>query len=110
MHPDGSKNIIQPGAFDGPGGMGNIMGNPLETTLFLARLIFDVTLDRFPGLKVIGAHGGGYLPHYLGRFQVACDRNNAGCVNKKNPSEYYVRKYSLTRWCLTKKDFDIWLL
>jgi aminocarboxymuconate-semialdehyde decarboxylase len=88
MHPDGSKNIIQPGAFDGPGGMGNIMGNPLETTLFLARLIFDGTLDRFPGLKVIGAHGGGYLPHYLGRFQVACDRNNSGCINKKNPTEY----------------------
>jgi aminocarboxymuconate-semialdehyde decarboxylase len=26
MHPDGSRNIIQPGAFSGPGGLGNIMG------------------------------------------------------------------------------------
>ena len=49
MHPDGSKNIIQPGTLDGTGGLGNVIGNPLETTLFLSRIIFDGTLDRFPG-------------------------------------------------------------
>ncbi len=87
MHPDGSRNIIQPGVFGGSGGLGNVMGNPLETTLFLARLIYDGTLDRFPELKVIGAHGGGYLPHYLGRFEQACDRFS-GCVNTKSPAEY----------------------
>jgi len=88
MHPDGSKNIIQPGAFDGAGGLGNIIGNPLETTLFLARLIYDGTLDRFPSLKVVGAHGGGYLPHYLGRFEQACNRGNPGCINTKSPADY----------------------
>ena len=88
MHPDGSDNIIQPGALAGPGGLGNIIGNPLETTLFLSRMIFDGTLDRFPGLRVVASHGGGYLPSYLGRSEVACARNNANCVNTKNPSEY----------------------
>jgi len=88
MHPDGSRNIIQPGVLDGPGGLGNVIGNPLETTLFLSRLIFDGVLDRFPGLKVVAAHGGGYLPSYLGRSEVACGRNNANCVNVKNPREY----------------------
>ena len=88
MHPDGSDNIIQPGSLSGPGGLGNIIGNPLETTLFLSRMIFDGTLDRFPGLKVVASHGGGYLPSYLGRSEVACARNNANCVNTKNPSEY----------------------
>ena len=88
MHPDGSDNIIQPGALSGTGGLGNIIGNPLETTLFLSRMIFDGTLDRFPGLKVVASHGGGYLPSYLGRSEVACARNNANCVNTKNPSEY----------------------
>ncbi|MFL2546740.1 MAG: amidohydrolase family protein [Candidatus Rariloculaceae bacterium] len=88
MHPDGSHNIIQPGVFDGPGFLGNVMGNPLETTLFLARLIYDGTLDRFPGLNVVAAHGGGYLPHYLGRFEQACSRGNTGCVNEKTPAEY----------------------
>ncbi|MCZ0951381.1 MAG: amidohydrolase family protein, partial [Rhodospirillaceae bacterium] len=77
MHPDGSRNIIQPGVLDGTGGLGNVIGNPLETTLFLSRMIFDGAFDRFPNLKVVAAHGGGYLPSYLGRSEVACARNNA---------------------------------
>ena len=52
-------------------------------------MIFEGTLDRYPGLRVIGAHGGGYLPSYLGRTEVACDvRNSANCANSKRPSEY----------------------
>lgn len=88
MHPDGSRNIIQPGALDGAGGLGNIIGNPLETTLFLSRMIFDGALDRFPRLKVVAAHAGGYLPSYLGRSDAGCARNGADCVNTRRPSEY----------------------
>jgi hypothetical protein len=33
----------------------------LDTTIALQHLIFEGTLDRFPGLKVLAAHGGGYL-------------------------------------------------
>ena len=52
-------------------------------------MMFDGTLDKFPGLKVVGAHGGGYLPSYLGRTEVACEvRNNANCANTKQPSDY----------------------
>jgi aminocarboxymuconate-semialdehyde decarboxylase len=69
--------------------LGNVIGNPFETTLFLSHLIYDGTLDRFPGLKICGAHAGGYLPSYLGRNDVACEvRQNAKCVNKKKPHEY----------------------
>ena len=68
--------------------MGNIIGNPLETTVFLSRLIFDGTFDKFPGLRVCGAHGGGYLPSYLGRSEVACARPNTKCLQKRRPSEY----------------------
>jgi aminocarboxymuconate-semialdehyde decarboxylase len=32
--------------------------NPLDTTIALQHLIFEGTLDRFPGLKVLAAHGG----------------------------------------------------
>ena len=66
MHPGGAENIIKEGAFRGRGDLGNIIGNPLETTYFLSRLIYDGTLDKFPNLKVCGAHAGGYLPSYLG--------------------------------------------
>jgi aminocarboxymuconate-semialdehyde decarboxylase len=47
--------------------LNNIIGQPLETTLALSRLIFGGVLDRHPGLKIVAAHGGGYLPSYCGR-------------------------------------------
>ena len=90
VHPGGAENVLQEGALGGRGDLGNIIGNPLETTVFLSRLIFDGTLDRFPGLKIIGAHAGGYLPSYIGRTDVACEvRPSANCVNKKSPREYF---------------------
>jgi aminocarboxymuconate-semialdehyde decarboxylase len=93
MHPNGSENIIKPGALGGRGDLGNVIGNPLETTYFLSRLIFDGTLDKFPGLRVCGAHAGGYLPSYLGRTDVACDvRTGANCANKRRPREYFKRE------------------
>jgi aminocarboxymuconate-semialdehyde decarboxylase len=89
MHPNNAENVAKMDAFAGAGDLGNIIGNPLETSLFLSHLIFDGTLDRFPALKICGAHAGGYLPSYLGRTDVACDvRQNAKCVNKKHPREY----------------------
>ncbi len=88
MHPGGSDNILKDGALRGRGDLGNIIGNPLETTYFLSRLIFDGTFDKFPGLRVCAAHAGGYLPSYLGRTEAACVvRNNANCANKRKPSE-----------------------
>jgi aminocarboxymuconate-semialdehyde decarboxylase len=89
MHPGGATNIIKEGALGGRGDLGNIIGNPLETTYFLSRLIFDGTLDKFPGLRVCAAHAGGYLPSYLGRTEAACEvRPGAKCANTKKPSEY----------------------
>ena len=93
MHPNNALNIAKPNVLGGRGGLENIIGNPLETTYFLSRLIFDGTLDKFPGLRVCGAHAGGYLPSYLGRTDVACDvRPNANCANKRKPREYFKRE------------------
>jgi len=89
MHPGGAENVVTENALDGRGDLGNIIGNPLETATFLTRMIFEGTLDRFPGLTLIGSHGGGYLPSYVGRTEVACEvRGNADCANAKLPSEY----------------------
>jgi aminocarboxymuconate-semialdehyde decarboxylase len=90
MHPGGAENIIKPNALDGRGDLGNVIGNPLETTMFASRMIFDGTLDRFPRLKLILAHGGGYLASYLGRTDVACAfRPTARCENKRQPADYF---------------------
>jgi aminocarboxymuconate-semialdehyde decarboxylase len=89
MHPGGAENIIRDEAWMGRGDLGNIIGNPLETTYFLTRLMFDGVFDRHPRLRVCGAHAGGYLPSYVMRTDVACEvRNNANCANKKRPKEY----------------------
>jgi aminocarboxymuconate-semialdehyde decarboxylase len=89
MHPQGAENVLQKDALKGRGDLGNVIGNPLETTIFLTRMMFNGTFDRFPGLKVCAAHSGGYLPSYLGRTEIACQvRPNADCASKKQPSEY----------------------
>lgn len=47
--------------------LGNVIGNPLDTTIALTNLIFGGVLERFPLLNVVAAHGGGYLPSYFAR-------------------------------------------
>lgn len=47
----------------------NLLGNPMETALFAAHLIFSGILERFPELKVVLAHAGGALPCLLGRLE-----------------------------------------
>lgn len=49
--------------------LSNLAGNPLDTTLAAAHLIFGGILERFPGLKFCLAHGGGYLPYQRGRWE-----------------------------------------
>ena len=89
MHPTNAENIMLGKPLEGRGDLGNIVGNPTETTLYLTKLIFDGVFDRFPRLKVCGAHAGGYLPSYFGRTEVTCDvRPNAMCAIKKRPNEY----------------------
>jgi aminocarboxymuconate-semialdehyde decarboxylase len=51
--------------------LSNTVGQPLETTLALSHLIFGGVLDRHSGLKIVAAHGGGYLPTYPGRSEHA---------------------------------------
>lgn len=90
IHPMGVPQLNQ--RLAGNGWLANTIGNPLETTVALSKLIFEGTLDRFPGLKILAAHGGGYLPSYADRSDHACMVNPAGCdpaaVLKKKPSEY----------------------
>ena len=49
----------------------NLIGHPIEATLAISRLIFDGVMEHHPGLKVVVAHGGGYLPAYSGRMDHA---------------------------------------
>src|SRR5215467_6883136 len=96
MHPQGDGAAADlKGRLKGSGGLDNTIGNPLETTIALSHLIFDGTLDRFPGLKICAAHGGGYLPSYAARSDAICTTFPARCTTqlKKKPTEYLRQLY-----------------
>lgn len=67
LHPQGTRELEASGRLRGNGLLSNTIGNPLETTIALSHLIFEGTLDRYPGLRICAAHGGGYLPSYANR-------------------------------------------
>jgi aminocarboxymuconate-semialdehyde decarboxylase len=95
IHPQSTPELGK--RFKGNGWLSNTIGNPLDTTIALQHLIFEGTLDRFPGLKIIGAHGGGYLGSYAARGDHACFVSPQNCnpniTLKKKPSEYLNQLY-----------------
>jgi aminocarboxymuconate-semialdehyde decarboxylase len=49
--------------------LNNLIGNPLDTTIAAANLIFSGVLEKYPGLKIILAHAGGQFPYIIGRWE-----------------------------------------
>jgi aminocarboxymuconate-semialdehyde decarboxylase len=94
MHPQRNEGFEK--RLAGNGGLINVIGNPLETTIALSHMIFEGTFDRFPGLKLCAAHGGGYLPSYGARSDAGCVTFPDRCakvVTKLRPTEYLKRLY-----------------
>ncbi|MGB9113131.1 MAG: amidohydrolase family protein [Acidimicrobiales bacterium] len=72
----------------------NSVGQPIEEAKVMSSLIYEGVFDRWSDLRIVMAHGGGYLPHYYGRH----DRNFANRPETARniagkPSEYLVRFY-----------------
>jgi predicted TIM-barrel fold metal-dependent hydrolase len=95
IHPQGVPELNKQLA--GNGWLTNAIAYPVETTIALSHLIFEGTFDRFPKLKVIAAHGGGFLPSYADRSDHACLVNPGGCNPNiklaKAPTEYLKQIY-----------------
>jgi len=74
--------------------MTNLVGNPLETGVAASRLILSGCLDRYPMLKVVLVHAGGFMPYQVGRldhgFRV---RSETNAVIDSPPSTYLRRFY-----------------
>ncbi|HEY0425020.1 MAG TPA: amidohydrolase family protein, partial [Rhodopila sp.] len=95
IHPQGVPELSK--RWKGNGWLANTIGNPLATTIALQHLIFDGSFDKFPGLKVLAAHGGGYLASYAPRGDHACTVSPTQCDPniklKKKPTEYLNQIY-----------------
>ena len=84
--------LIRTAELAGNGGLANMIGNPLETTIGLSRLIFEGTLDRFPVLKIFAAHGG-VPPVPYGEVGCTIFPNRCRIALKKKPTEYLRQLY-----------------
>ena len=72
----------------------NTVGMPMDSTVFIARVIFGGVLERFPGLKICVTHGGGYLPFYSARFDHAYQaRDDCREHIRRPPSTYLAQMY-----------------
>ena len=93
LHPQGVPELES--RLQGNGFLGNVIGNPLGTAIALSHLIFEGTLDRFPGLKLCAAHGGGYLPSYADRSDYGCATRPGQCTGPlaRRPTDYVKQLY-----------------
>src|SRR5476651_2634487 len=90
IHPQSTPELAK--RFKGNGWLSNTIGSPLDTTIALQHLIFEGTLDQLPNLKILAAHGGGFLGSYAPRSDRSCFVSPQNCnpniVLKKKPTEY----------------------
>ena len=94
LHPQGTPELAR--RLGGNGWLANTIGNPLDTTIALSHMIFEGTFDRFPGLKLCSAHGGGYLPSYAARSDYGIrvhPEMDTGVKLQKQPTEYLRQLY-----------------
>jgi len=72
----------------------NLLGNPYDTGIAAAHLIFGGVLDRLPKLQVILPHAGGTVPLVWGRLQrgqkVRPEANRAA----RKPVRAYLRRFT----------------
>ncbi|MBT3352631.1 MAG: amidohydrolase family protein [Nitrospinaceae bacterium] len=71
----------------------NFIGNPLDTTIAAACLIFGGVFDRFPKVKFLLSHVGGFTPWIRGRWQHGYGERQEPKVNKAKAPENYFKKF-----------------
>jgi aminocarboxymuconate-semialdehyde decarboxylase len=71
--------------------LGNLIGNPLDTAIASAHLIFGGVLDRFPNLEICLPHAGGVVPMLIGRWDHGATVRKELAHLKRPPSDYLRR-------------------
>jgi len=73
--------------------LGNLIGNPLDTTIAGACLIFGGVLERHPKLNFIMSHGGGFIPYQGGRWVHGWEVRPEPKVNVKHSPAPYLGRF-----------------
>ena len=75
--------------------LGNLVGNPAETTIAVGHLVFSGVLERHRDLQMCVVHGGGFAPYQVGRWDRAFAASARGAADRltRPPSESLRRLY-----------------
>ena len=73
--------------------LSNLIGNPVDTAIAAAHLIFGGVLDRFPSLEINLPHAGGALPILIGRFDHG-HRVRPETRHLPQPPSAYLRRFT----------------
>jgi aminocarboxymuconate-semialdehyde decarboxylase len=71
----------------------NLLGNPFDTAVAAANLIFSGLLDRFPNLDICLPHAGGAFPYLIGRLNRGW-KVRQECKAMKKPPSSYLRRFT----------------
>jgi aminocarboxymuconate-semialdehyde decarboxylase len=69
----------------------NVIGNMLETTIAIERLILAGVLERHPGLTIVIVHSGGYFAWQQGRLRHARTVRSYPESTPRDPADYFGR-------------------
>ena len=58
--------------------MPNLIGVPWETTVCATDVLLSGMIDQYPNVKILFAHGGGFLPYQIGRLDKGYEQWGAG--------------------------------
>jgi aminocarboxymuconate-semialdehyde decarboxylase len=87
LHPQNSGDLARMKDYH----LWNMVGFPFETALAATRLIMSGTFERFPNLKVVLAHGGGYFPYQIGRLDHGYRRRHHLRDGLPHPPSHYLK-------------------
>jgi aminocarboxymuconate-semialdehyde decarboxylase len=74
--------------------LSNLLGNPFDTAIAAAHLVFGGVLDRFPRLQVCLPHAGGALPYVAGRLQHGQRVRPEARDRARRPFTAYLRRFT----------------
>lgn len=89
IHPHGQQNAPPLDQF----ALNNSVGQGIEEAKVMSSIIYQGVFEKFPGVKIVVAHGGGFLPHYYGRMDRNVTNVPGSTVNISRPPSAYLREF-----------------
>src|SRR3984885_13727234 len=86
--------------------LGNLIGNPLDTTIAAACLIFGGVLERHPNFKPVMVHGGGFTPYQGGRWVHGWHVRPEPKVHLKHSPEKYLDRFRYDTICHSRASLE----